>query len=107
MGKINWQRVILGGLLAGLIIDIVEGVVNGAIFGSHWDAVLARLNVHALSVKQIAVLNMWGFVTGITLIWLYAAIRPRYGPGPKTAACAGSAMWLMNYALGGAFPVIT
>jgi hypothetical protein len=26
-------------------------------------------------------------------MWLYAAIRPRYGPGPKTAAVAGLAGW--------------
>ena len=27
-------------------------------------------------------------------MWLYAAIRPRYGPGPKTAALAGLALWV-------------
>ena len=59
------------------------------------------------SPKQIAALNLWGFLTGIAMIWLYAAIRPRYGAGPKTAVCAGAAMWFMNYALGGVFPVIT
>jgi hypothetical protein len=108
MNKINWQRVILGGLLAGVIIDVVEGVVNGVIFAGDWAAVMANLNRSGqLSVKQLAVLNIWGFVTGITTMWLYAAIRPRYGPGPKTAACAGAAMWFMNYALGSVFPVIT
>ena len=33
---------------------------------------------------------------GIGLIWLYAAIRPRYGPGPRTAAIAGFVMWLIT-----------
>lgn len=28
-------------------------------------------------------------------MWLYAAIRPRYGPGPKTAAVAGFAWWVI------------
>jgi hypothetical protein len=27
-------------------------------------------------------------------VWLYAAIRPRYGAGPKTALCAGLAVWV-------------
>lgn len=29
-------------------------------------------------------------------MWLYAAIRPRYGPGPKTAAIAGLALWVIS-----------
>jgi drug/metabolite transporter (DMT)-like permease len=42
------------------------------------------------------------FLMGILLIWLYAAIRPRYGAGPGTAALAGVAVGL----LGGVFPDI-
>jgi hypothetical protein len=108
MGKINWKRVILGGLVAGVIINVVEWVVNGVIFAGDWASVMKALNrSSAFSPKQIAALNLWGFLTGIATIWLYAAIRPRYGAGAKTAVCAGAAMWFMNYALGGVFPVIT
>ena len=108
MDKINWQRVILGGLLAGVIINVVEWVVNGLIFAGDWASVMKDLNRSGtFSPKQIVALNLWGFLTGIAMIWLYAAIRPRYGAGPKTAACAGAAMWFMNYALGGVFSVIT
>jgi hypothetical protein len=42
------------------------------------------------------------FVMGIVVIWLYAAIRPRYGPGPRTAAMAGVAAGLLL----GVFPDI-
>ena len=35
----------------------------------------------------------WAFVT----VWLYAAIRPRFGPGPKTAICAGLIVWGLSY----------
>lgn len=107
MGKVNWQRVILGGLLAGVIINVVEWVTNGMFFAADWAAVMARLNSSAtFSLKQILAMNAWGFLTGIAMIWLYAAIRPRFGVGPKTAVLAGVAMWFMNYALGGSFPVI-
>jgi hypothetical protein len=34
------------------------------------------------------------FVIGFLLVWLYAAIRPRFGPGPKTAIIAGLAVWV-------------
>ena len=35
---------------------------------------------------------------GIISIWLYAAIRPRYGPGPKTAVIAAVGVWLLSIA---------
>src|SRR3970040_1631032 len=41
----------------------------------------------------------YGFVYGIFAVWFYAAVRPRYGPGPKTAACAGLAVWVIGYFL--------
>ena len=43
MGKINWQRVILG-LVAGVIIKVVEWVVNGVIFAGDWASVMKALN---------------------------------------------------------------
>jgi hypothetical protein len=33
MGKINWARVLLGGLLAGFVINIFEYVTNGVVLG--------------------------------------------------------------------------
>ena len=30
---------------------------------------------------------------GILIVWAYAAIRPRFGPGPKTAIFAGLVPW--------------
>lgn len=107
MGQLNWKRLILAGLLAGLVIDASEWLVNGVIFASDWGAVMQALSLSPnFTVKQLVALNLWGFITGITMMWLYASIRPRYGAGPRTAIIAGAGMWLMNYALGGAFPAI-
>ena len=36
---------------------------------------------------------------GIAAIWLYAAARPRFGAGPKTAGLTGFTYWIMGYAL--------
>jgi len=41
----------------------------------------------------IWVFVVWDFVMGIGLVWLYAAIRPRFGAGVKTAVIAGLALW--------------
>ena len=38
-------------------------------------------------------------------VWLYAAIRPRYGTGAKTALCAGAAVWGLGYLLAAVGPI--
>jgi hypothetical protein len=49
-----------------------------------------------ISGVQIAAFNVVGFLVGIFTIWFYAAVRPRYGAGPKTAACACAAVWAIG-----------
>jgi dipeptide/tripeptide permease len=49
--------------------------------------------------------NVWGFATGVLIVGVYAAIRPRLGAGPKTAICAGLIIWATAYVLGSAAPV--
>jgi hypothetical protein len=34
---------------------------------------------------------------GLLLAWLYAAIRPRFGPGPATALRAGGFLWVATW----------
>ena len=85
MTKINIVRVILGGLLAGLVLNIGEFLVNGLILGEQWAAVTAARNLPPMSGGAMASLVVLNFVVGIAIVWLYAAIRPRYGAGPKTA----------------------
>jgi hypothetical protein len=43
------------------------------------------------TVGVTVLLVVLGFLVGILAIWLYAAIRPRYGAGPGTAVLAGVA----------------
>ena len=100
MGKINWARVILGGLLAGVVINVAEGI-QGMIFKEEWAAAMAAMGVDMKAMEEnVAVMTtflVFGFVIGLFAVWFYAAIRPRYGPGPKTAACAGIAVWFLGY----------
>ena len=102
MGKINVSRVILGGLLAGVVINLSEFLVNGVWLMDDWNAAMMALNKPGgFGGLQIATLNSWGFAVGIAAIWLYAAIRPRFGPGPRTALIAGLATWIIGYLLSG------
>ena len=50
-------------------------------------------------LRFIAAFGVLCLIGGIMSVWLYAAIRPRYGPGPKTAAIVGLAMWLVTSAV--------
>jgi len=52
------------------------------------------------TVGATVLMVVLGFLVGIVAIWLYAAIRPRYGAGPGTAVLAGVAAGLMM----GVFP---
>jgi hypothetical protein len=93
--KINWTRVILGGLLAGLIVNVCEYIVNSLILGSEWAAAMKALNKSpAMGIGPTAAFWLWGFLIGIYALSLYAAIRPRFGPGPKTAVIAGIGVWV-------------
>jgi hypothetical protein len=106
MGKINYTRVIVGGLVAGIVINLFEGILNGVILEKQWMEVLTGLGRSAtFSVKQIAAFNVWGFALGILTVGLYAAMRPRFGSGPRTAICAGLTAWALAYAMGDAGPV--
>lgn len=98
MGKINWGRVLLGGLLAGVIINAGEFFMNGVVLGRDWDAAMKALG-RTMPPSALVVFAIWGFLAGISAIWLYAAARPRFGPGAKTAALTGYAFWIFGYAL--------
>jgi hypothetical protein len=102
MGGINVTRVLLGGLLAGLVLNVGEGVLNELVLGEQWSAFMAESGMDEFGAWQIASFVVITFLFGIVLIWMYAAIRPRFGPGPKTAIIAGLAMWAVAWLLIGA-----
>jgi hypothetical protein len=94
MGRINAGRVILGGIVAGIVGDVLGYVVDGMLLAPQWAAGMKALGRPEFTTNQIVLFNVLGLAQGIFAIWLYAAIRPRYGAGPKTAVCAGVAAWV-------------
>ena len=95
---------ILEGLVAGVIINIYEYFLNGVVLAKDMEAAISALG-RQMSPGALAMFIAWGFLVGIFAIWLYAAIRPRYGAGPKTAACAGAAVWGLGYLLAAVTPL--
>lgn len=107
MGKINVGRVLLGGLAAGLVLNIGEYVLNDKILASQMTAYFAQHNFPLPTGKAIGVAVAMTFVLGIVMVLGYAAIRPRFGGGPKTAIIAGLFAWfgvyLFSNVMGAAF----
>jgi hypothetical protein len=94
MGKINLGRVVLGGIAAGIVSDVLGTLVDGHLLAPRWAAGMKALGHFDFSSNQWVWFNLLGLVGGIVLIWIYAAIRPRFGAGPKTAIYAGVAFWI-------------
>src|SRR5580704_5472242 len=99
MGKINVGRLILGGIVAGIAIDLLDYLVDGIWLAPRWANDMALLGKTEFSQVQLIWFNVIGLLTGIAAIWIYAAIRPRFGAGIKTAIIAGVAVWIIGILL--------
>ena len=101
MDKINFRRVVMGGLLAGLIIQIGDGILNIEVLSGDWEAAFEALG---FSMSESIGLIIWyflrGFILGIVGVAIYAGYRPRCGAGPKTALWAGLTVWFLTYFIG-------
>jgi xanthosine utilization system XapX-like protein len=94
MAAINTGRVIAGGLVAGLIINVVEFVMNMFVLAGDMKAVYDKMGVAEPAGGAIGGFVVLAFLLGLLLAWVYAAIRPRYGAGPRTAVTAALMIWL-------------
>ncbi len=111
MGGINVGRWILGGVVAAIILFVVDFVLNGMILAQQWDEAMVALGLPAMSetvgagpLIAFAILNL---IVGLTAVWIYAGIRPRFGAGATTAVYAGLATWLLAYLVPQAFFLVT
>ena len=97
MGKINVGRVLLGGLVAGIVLNIGEYLLNDKVFGAQMKAEMARHNYPMPGGNAIVIAVVMTFLLGIVIVLGYAAIRPRFGAGPKAAIIAALFAWFGVY----------
>ena len=96
MGRINVGRVVGGGLLAGLVLNVQDFLVHGVMLKADWEQAMTALGKPgAMNDQAVAVFVVIDFLIGIWALWLYAAMRPRFGPGPRTAVIAGLTAWVV------------
>ncbi len=106
MNRINFGRVLLGGLVAGLVINIGEFLLNGVVLHSQMEADFKRMNLTPPGNGFVAVAVGLTFVFGIVAVLLYAMIRSRLGPGPKTAIVTALILWFCICAYSGTINMI-
>jgi hypothetical protein len=101
MAAMNMKRLLIAGAAAGVVMNVID-------FGANWftGASLAR---DLAAINPVLWQNMSrpgaqpfyyaiDFVLAFVLVWLYAAIRPRYGAGPATALRAAALLWVFGAA---------
>jgi hypothetical protein len=97
MSSINMGRVVVGGLVAGLLINVSEFVLNAVVLAEDMNAAMAALNRPPIDNGMIVWFVLLAFGIGIMAVWVYAAVRPRFGPGVQTAICASLVVWGLAY----------
>ena len=113
MSSINTGKVIAGGLVAGVVMNALDFANNALLVGADFTANATRLGLDPAVQATTTAMATWiiiDFLMGILVVWTYASIRPRFGPGPRTAVFAGLIPYigitLVMYGLstGGLFP---
>ena len=117
VAKIRWPRMMLAGLVVSIMFTLVTGLFNflsvsllGVGVGDELFSLEAmeKLAISEfppdIGVLVVFVTSYWivfGIVMGTAMVWIYTAIRPRFGSGVKTAVYAGLAAWFLYGCLGG------
>jgi len=95
--SVNTGRVVLGGLVAGLVLNIGEFLLNDFVLGTQMKSWFAAHNFPEPSGSFVAIAVSMTFLLGIVIVLTYALIRPRLGPGVRTAIVAGLILWFAAY----------
>lgn len=98
---INTGKVVAGGLAAGVVLAVLDFVVNGLLMADQNRAAISALNPSLAEGMQsggaMVAYVVLDLVFGLLLVWTYAAMRPRFGAGPRTAVLAGLQIWCVAF----------
>jgi hypothetical protein len=93
---ISIKRVLTSGLIAGIFISL-SAVTMVPVVGNEMDNVLASRGLPPLSNAAIVYFCCISLVFGISLIFLYAILRPQFGSRIKTVIIASIIVWVLAY----------
>lgn len=92
----NVTRWLIGGFVAGILCFFGDGIIHGAILPADWEANLTALGFDTKGQDQgqsMLYFAIYDLAKGFAAAWIYVAIRPRYGAGPRTAVLASLLAW--------------
>jgi hypothetical protein len=96
---INTQKVLIGGIAAGVVMNVIDFISNKFILGARMvaesEAFKPGMSASMMTTSAMVSYIVMDLVLGIALVWTYAAIRPRFGPGVKTAVYVAVLFWVL------------
>ena len=97
MQRIDSRRVLQAGFISGLVINISEYLLNEIVLREDIAAVMTARNLPPISGEAIAAFVVLAFILGLALVWLYAAIYPKFGIGAKSGMISAAIVWFLAY----------
>jgi hypothetical protein len=96
MSDVNWGKFILGALIVAAICFVSDGFLHQRVVTEQWQAVMDALGA---TTPDHGGLSMIWFIVfeagrGFLAMYVYVLLRPRLGPGVKTATWAGVVTWV-------------
>jgi hypothetical protein len=95
MADINYRRVLIAGLAAGVVANVCDMAI-AVVTADDVQRMAQRLSLDQRRLNSTSTMVSWiviDFIYATLIVWTYAAIRPRLGPGPRTAVTAGLVLY--------------
>jgi hypothetical protein len=96
MSNVNWGKFILGALIVAVICFLSDGFLHNRLVQDQWKAVYDALGAAAPehSGWKMIYFVIFELGRGFLTMYVYVLLRPRLGPGAKTATWAGVVAWV-------------
>lgn len=97
---LNLARILGLGLLIGVLLNALGALGNGLVLREAWsEAIPVRPDKAMTGWPSVLISLISDFVFGPVLVWLYAAMLPRFGAGFATAMRAALVIWIVGVAV--------
>jgi len=94
----NLKNIIKAGLIAGLVICLSAASMVPVV-GTKIDTALAKFNLPPFNTASMLYFFLVSLSFGIVLIWIYAAILPRFNNRLKSLIISVFIVWFLGYLL--------
>jgi len=97
----NWKRLSLAVVVAGTLMLLSQIVLHAVALAEQGSAMVedwGNRGLDASSILEPSVpLTFALYLLAFVCLWVYVMARRLLGPGPRTALCAGMAVWSVSH----------